>query len=77
MYSDYENRGPTLFLEFENNYDIIQRPYDIVEIILIVITIIENIIKFRITTKPSSKVYFFTVRYKFIDLTYWMERGFT
>lgn len=56
IYDEFEKEGPEKFYLNERNYLISNRPYDIVETILLVSLSIEIIIKIIFIQKSDSKV---------------------
>ena len=51
LYREYEQDGPIKYLYNENHYSLTDRPYDIIELILLAILLTEIIAKAIFTTK--------------------------
>ena len=43
--TDYASMGPFAFDLIETNYGLIERPYDVIEVVLLAIMIVENVVK--------------------------------
>lgn len=64
IYADYEHEGGSEFQSSEDSYRLTDRPYDIVEIALLMICIINGVLEFSLTWKDSnSKVRVMQVKF--------------
>ena len=58
IYKEYRDDGPYGLKRNEDNYELTDRPYDIVEIILLGIIILENFVKMTFIFKDKIMVIF-------------------
>jgi hypothetical protein len=55
--NDYDKHGPSIFKDMEMNYSPSDRPYDIIEMVLLIIVLIQGIAQLAMYTKEEpSKV---------------------
>ena len=56
IYNEYSKEGPTGFEFNEKNYRMTDRSYDVIEVILLGLLLIEDVIKLAFTTRYTRKV---------------------
>ena len=59
IYHEYSMDGATIFENNERNYGMKERPYDVIEVILLGLMVIEDVVKLAFTTRYTSKVLFY------------------
>lgn len=53
LFREYERDGPYQYEQNEKNYSLTDRPYDIIELILLIIIVLEFIVKSIFTTRSQ------------------------
>ena len=56
IYREYSNDGYFIFENNERNYGLEHRPYDVIEVILLGVMLIEGVVKLAFTTRYTRKV---------------------